>query len=590
VLAYRPTSRPVDAAAAIESLVERAIGSSPLGHDALRALLIDAGMLESGLLDAEAPVADDRSRLATTLDATMSALADVFVRSWGGATITSSPDARRALDELRSLAPNEAIELTVPEGFAYYGLFPETYVGAARAIAGRYEPERALVIGIRSIGTTLSAVVAAALRERGIATKRLTVRPRGHPFDRELRLSSALTSELTEHARDARTLFVIVDEGPGLSGSSFASVAETLVGLGASGERIVLAPSWDPPASALSSTRGQRCWTRHARFVGDFERDWIASGRLARRFGVEIISDLSAGAWRSRCYQSPSAYPPVQPQHERRKLLARVPAAGHVLLKFEGLGSLGIPRRDRAMRLADAGFGPPVRDFADGFLATPWIDGRPMHAQDVDAEFVEHLGRYLAWLRCREQTGEPAEPDALRAMVEVNVEEGLGAEWTAPLRRVDVGDFDGEPAIRVDGRMLPHEWLRTSRGYTKTDALAHHDDHFYPGATDIAWDVAGACVELELDPEAERALIRAYRERSGDRTIATRLPFYRRAYLAFRLGYATLAEQALGESPDASGMRGAARRYAGLLRHQLSKDVAELKDNAEHGQSYVTDT
>jgi hypothetical protein len=589
VLAYRPTSRLVNATSAVDSLVERAIASAPLDHDALRALLIDAGMIESALLDAETPVADDRSRLAATLDGVMSALADGFAGSSEGASVASTARIRSALDDLHRLLPNGSIELTVPEGFAYYGLFPETYVGAACAIAAHHEPERALVIGIRSIGTTLSAVVAAALRERGTATKRLSVRPRGHPFDRELRLSSALTSELTEHARDGRTLFVIVDEGPGLSGSSFASVAETLDHLGASAERIVLAPSWDPAASALSSTRGQRCWTRHARFVGDFERDWIASGRLARRFGVEIISDLSAGAWRSRCYQSPSEYPPVQPQHERRKLLARAPAAGHVLLKFEGLGSLGTPRRDRAMRLADAGFGPPVRDFADGFLATPWVDGSPMQARDVDAEFVEHLGRYLAWLRCREQTGEPADPDALRAMVEVNVEEGLGAEWTPLLRRVDA-DFEPAPAVRVDGRMLPHEWLRTSRGYTKTDALAHHDDHFYPGATDIAWDLAGACVELELDPEAERALIRAYRARSGDRRIATRLPFHRRAYLAFRLGYATLAAQALGESPDASGMRRAVRRYAELLRRQLTNDAAELKENGDHGQSYVTDT
>lgn len=102
--------------------------------------------------------------------------------------------------------------------------------------------------------------------------------------------------------------------------------------------------------------------------------------------------------------------------------------------------------------------------------------------------------------------------------------------------------------------------------------------------------MAGACVELELDPEAERALIRAYRARSGDRRIGTRLPFYRRAYLAFRLGYTTLAAQALGESPNASGMRGAARRYAELLRRQLSKDAAELRDSADYGQSYVTDT
>ncbi len=47
------------------------------------------------------------------------------------------------------------------------------------------------VIGIRSIGTTLSAVVAAAVRRQGKNAGRITVRPHGHPYNRELRFSDA---------------------------------------------------------------------------------------------------------------------------------------------------------------------------------------------------------------------------------------------------------------------------------------------------------------------------------------------------------------------------------------------------------------
>ena len=41
--------------------------------------------------------------------------------------------------------------------------------------------------------------------------------------------------------------------------------------------------------------------------------------------------------------------------------------------------------------------------------------------------------------------------------------------------------------------LAPHEWLRLDDGNVrKTDAIAHGDDHLFPGPTDIAWDLAGA--------------------------------------------------------------------------------------------------
>ena len=73
------------------------------------------------------------------------------------------------------------------------------------------------VIGIRSIGTGLAAIVAAALG----AKRPFTVRPVGHPFSRELRIGDGLKEQLLA---DPHASFAIVDEGPGLSGSSFAAV------------------------------------------------------------------------------------------------------------------------------------------------------------------------------------------------------------------------------------------------------------------------------------------------------------------------------------------------------------------------------
>jgi hypothetical protein len=47
-------------------------------------------------------------------------------------------------------------------------------------------PERAAVVGVRSIGTALSAIVAAVLNANGWQAHRFTLRPGGHPYTREV--------------------------------------------------------------------------------------------------------------------------------------------------------------------------------------------------------------------------------------------------------------------------------------------------------------------------------------------------------------------------------------------------------------------
>ena len=100
-----------------------------------------------------------------------------------------------------------------PEGYSFYALYPEAYLEAASALAGT--PVHA--IGIRSIGLGLAALIAAACD----GAMPISVRPVGHPFQRELRLSPALQRRLLEGAPD--TVYAIADEGPGLSGSSFSA-------------------------------------------------------------------------------------------------------------------------------------------------------------------------------------------------------------------------------------------------------------------------------------------------------------------------------------------------------------------------------
>ena len=91
------------------------------------------------------------------------------------------------------------------------------------------------MLGIRSIGAALSAVACAALRIRGVECERITVRPAGHPYDRKLEVTDRMR-EWVESSGDAD--FLVVDEGPGISGSSFLAVAEALTSCGIKPESI----------------------------------------------------------------------------------------------------------------------------------------------------------------------------------------------------------------------------------------------------------------------------------------------------------------------------------------------------------------
>jgi hypothetical protein len=158
-------------------------------------------------------------------------------------------------------------------------------------------------------------------------------------------------------------------------------------------------------------------------------------------------------------------------------------------------------------------------------------------------------------------------------MTRLNVTEGLGEAAAARLGWMEDlhPALEARPALAVDGRMMPHEWLRTADGFLKADGLDHHDDHFWPGTQDIAWDLAGAAVEWNMDAATRDCLLDAYEARTGDRGARRLLPFHEAAYLAFRLGYASLAAETLGDSPDGRGMAALRDRYVARLQAVIAR-------------------
>jgi hypothetical protein len=547
---------------------------SPATHDVVVASLIEAGALESAIADALFPDSDGIHPLAVELRNASSALGHVLWHSWHGRSAATQPWWGRlstSLGQLALLRLPRSVEPSVPEGYAYYAVYPEMYLEAAKRYHARYGVVDAICLGLRSIGASLSAVIGAALEELGCRVTSFTLRPRGHPFSRHLVLGSELETVLRSQSE---AHFLVIDEGPGISGSSLGGTAAMLEALGIPKHRIILFPSWTTDGSQLRSSLAREHWSRHPQFTVSFEDLWLQSGRLSRVLQGQL-RDLSAGGWRRELYQNPEQYPPVQPQHERRKYLLEPadPGAGHreKLVSFLGLGEWSVPKLNRGEQLAEAGFTPKPEAVAHGFLIRPFVPGTPLSAENAGGPLIKWIASYLAHL-CLQHPAEPTVSDAtLRQMSLQNVAEGLGDAWGEQLKARVQSDGWTERPVALDGRMLPHEWIRTSDGYLKTDAIDHHQDHFFPGCQDIAWDVAGAVLELGLNAAARSELVTRYRSLSGDHSITSRLPAYAVFYLAYRLGYATLATSVLGQGPDADRFATAAGRYARLLRRELSQ-------------------
>jgi hypothetical protein len=512
--------------------------------------LLRAGEVECALADAEW----DHQQVAVA-----GTITDMIAECLVQQSLESCPKASRAL---ASLNVPERLCISAPEGFAYYGLHPLDYASLAsdlcEATSGElgHRPARAAVVGIRSIGTTLSAVVAAALRSRGLVVERATVRPEGHPFDRRCRWNECqlrwIRSQLESSAQ-----FFVVDEGPGLSGSSFLSVAEALVAAGVAKTAITLLCGHAPDLPRLQAPDAQRRWSNLRSFAVD-------SGK--RRPG-DCAEWIGAGAWRS------FSLPPEAPgeiewpaswiQMERAKYLT---VDGRGIYKFEGLGRYGKEVARRSEQLAEAGLSPRVLRPFDGLGYVCYerteglsLGGRQSSRVVRSEEALGRLARYCA-LRVTEFACDPSvaasEEIRLDTMCEVNIrkEFGVDLDFSADL-------VPCERPVIADGRMMPHEWMLTPSGnLLKSDGASHGDDHFFPGPCDIAWDLAGVVTEWNLGADATDFFLEAYRRASGD-NIRPRLDGYLAAYALFRMGYSKMASEAMQGSSEEKRLRRAFAFY-----------------------------
>jgi hypothetical protein len=279
---------------------------------------------------------------------------------------------------------------------------------------------------------------------------------------------------------------------------------------------------------------------------------------------AEAAVNISGGLWRSHLFDVACNWPGSWVTMERAKFLSH---NGQRLFKFEGLGHFGAAVAERARALAVAGFAPSCAAAGDGYLAYIRERGFPATRMELCPALLHRLAHYCAF-RASAFLQSSSAPEDLAAMAAWNLHEEFGVPCEPR-----VADLQIAVPVVADGRMQPHEWLLTERGILKVDGVSHGDDHFYPGPTDIAWDLAGAIVEWDLGPEAADYLLRHYALLSGDR-VQSRLAPWLQAYIAFRLGYCKMAAESLAGTAEEERLLRDYRRYRARASAALALPAA----------------
>ncbi len=522
---------------AIEKVRLRHTTAVPGSLEQCRTLLIQVGQLEQGVADAD---------LGPQIHSHVERATDIAATAFCGALFGTPMEIAKWNDigsELTTFVCSPApLRIKVPEGFAFYTLFPEQYCFSVIKWLRQNRVARAasiLVVGLRSIGTTLSAIVTAMLRRMGYPVRRITVRPSGHPFEREVRLA---TTACADHA-------LVVDEGPGMSGSSMAATAEALICGGVQTRKIAFLPAHANQPGPAASKKIKDFWKLIPSFTTELKeilwekQTW--EGRLARQSakllgekGV-VTKDLGGGRWREEIFTRKQEWPAINRLFERTKLLCIGKGDAAILWKFQGLcftRNFDVTASEIALQqIKQTG----SSEF-DGFVGTPWITGRRLQKSDgkrqcILDQLAEHIMSASGSVLSTMETTDAVK--RLSQIIEWNLADILAPHFASQItNRLQMTVRENRRC--GDGRMEPLAWVELNNGQIiKPNATAHECDHTIVGPQPIEWDIAGTIVEWDLDIAASRYLLR----RLGAVGKPSVIPSYCIAYAAFRCGFCTIA-------------------------------------------------
>jgi hypothetical protein len=537
-------------------------------HAALVRLFISVSELVQALADVDfgASGVDTNSPRQQQGAKLLVGLAAEVAKSWRSGFAAGGGIDPELLQMLAALDCKAEVLTGTAEGYAHYALYPESYLGAAQESG---LDANTCVIGIRGIGLGLAAMLAASIG----APAPFSVRPIGHPFHRHV---NAAPQSIAAWRKNPSARFAVVDEGPGLSGSSMHAVVTWLRELDIDTDRIHLFPSHSGDPGAEASQDVRETWSRCRKHVAmTFERTFSESSQIptlrdwvAEAVGSPQLSltEISGGEWRTVHYSDEAHWPPSPRGTERRKFLASA-GCDRWLVKFAGLGETGQRKRRTAEMLNEAGFGSQIVGFCHGFLVERWTDGTTMDQAQLSREkLVAEFARYLAWRAVNLRTRDSgASLLALAEMAVHNVSKALGENRAANLRNRLSNPSPAQrlQRVEIDGRLHPWEFLVRADGtLVKTDAVDHCRGHDLIGCQPIEWDIAGTRVEYGLSDGDVTKLV----EGMGLDIDNGHVDFFQPCYLAFQIGLWSTAAQSENGQEKARLAKMADRYKVGLIR------------------------
>ncbi|HWE10033.1 MAG TPA: hypothetical protein VG325_11800 [Solirubrobacteraceae bacterium] len=493
-------------------------------------------------------------------------LADIVI-SGRGDPATLAEGCRRTAAEIRVLpvALRRSV-VRLPACFHHFDQRPDDLVRLTERFGRRGEaPGRPLlVVGVRTSGSYLAPVIAAALRGGGHASVRvLTIRP-GRPLHAGER---AVIREVTRAGGQ-----VLLTDDPPVSGGSLLKAAVALERLGVNPTSIVLllALQGATPPPSLSSHDGvfllAHEWSVRRQLRPEMVRSQLAE-LLAGELEVDMVSELPL----------PER---VNPRGHRRALFSvhgRAPSGDaprdlSVLVTGTGVGYLGAHQLGVARALD--GFVPRVLGLRDGLLYQEWV--APERQPADEDELARAAAAYVATRRRRLRLErDPTTAMAGQRPVWEVAGLVLGAAFgrAAPVARVMLVD----PAVRrllhvahpsvIDGSMAPDQWRVDGDG--RPLKFGFSDRTYWNlglNCSDAVFDLAGVGAFAAEGAVAE-SVRKAWRRHSGADVEPERWLLYELAHLWGRLQSDPAQESAVRHASSRSVQRYFAETFlAGLDR------------------------
>ena len=450
---------------------------------------------------------------------------------------------------LPAVSPLAGDRLRIPACFHSFDQHPDDVRWLVRAFRQRHPVGGGplCVVGLRTSGSYLAPLCAAALRAEGESrVEVLTYRP-GRPF---LRGEHAVLRAIAR----AGGLVLVVDDPP-VSGTALATAARAVGRTGVPHSQIVFLLSLFGSSEQLPEVL--RDWSA----VVQPWADWSVHRRLAAQPVRQALADLT-GPDLEVCEARPLGTP--RPAGERTHLRAQFAVRlfdrrtgaeihKHILVEGAGIGYLG--RQSVAVAHPLPEYVPHVYGFADGLLYRDWLppatDSAPGSALAGATGGSAAAATVAAYVNARRQAL-PAPSASV---------DGLGGRdpvWEVAAKVLSgqygrlslaAGPLLLEPLVRrllahehpavLDGKTDFRHWLpdpASAGELRKVDFYQRAFGHLDLACYDPVFDLAGAAADPPT-PSFEEELRQAYQHMSGEQVDGERWLLYRLAQL-WRLGRA----------------------------------------------------